>query len=95
MEYEMGLVLVIVLVVFGLICIYSMYRSAERRAEAAEADAKALATTARKADDYLRLNRQAWLQINERDELIAELRQALRRKEAVLEQYRKQIEREA
>lgn len=95
MEYELGLLICLVLAAFLAIALWRMFREAEQRAEAAEADMKALAAKARKADEYLRLSRQAWVQINERDDRIAELRRALRKKDTVLEQYRKQLEREA
>lgn len=64
----------------------------ERRAEAAEEDMKALSKDANKAKDYLKLSRQAWIQINERDETIVELRKTLQQKNVILEHYRKQIE---
>ena len=91
----MGLVLVIVLAVFGLVCIYSMYRSAARKLRAAQSRVKKLEGEAAQADTYLQQRRQAWLLLNARDELIDEMSKALRSKDVLLEQYRKQIEREA
>lgn len=94
MESDLCWLIVLVLLGMILLCCAAMDRDARRQLRAAQARAKKLEGAAAQADTYLQQRRQAWLLLNARDELIDEMSKALRSKDVLLAQYRKQLERQ-